>query len=93
MIAVALILLLILLNGLFALAEIAVVSSRASRLQTLSDEDRPGAKAALAVAQVLISRAPETMPATPLPDTARPDPVAPRAGGGALNARRRPEMP
>lgn len=44
-----LILLLILLNGVFAMAEIAVVSSRSARLRTLVDEGHPGATAALAL--------------------------------------------
>jgi magnesium and cobalt exporter, CNNM family len=41
---------LILLNGLFALSEMAVVSSRKVRLQQWADEGRAGAKAALSVA-------------------------------------------
>lgn len=41
---------LILLNGLFAMSEMAVVSSRKVRLQQWADEGRAGAKAALAVA-------------------------------------------
>lgn len=41
---------LIVLNGLFAMSEMAVVSSRKARLQQLADEDRPGAKVALALA-------------------------------------------
>lgn len=40
-------LLLILLNGLLAMSEIAVVSSRKSRLQKLADDGSPGAKTAL----------------------------------------------
>lgn len=44
-----LLLLLILLNGLFAMSEIAVVSARRARLQRLADEDHPGAAAALAL--------------------------------------------
>lgn len=44
-----LILLLILLNGVFAMAEIAVVSSRKARLQRLADEGRAGAAVALAL--------------------------------------------
>ncbi|MDR0378477.1 MAG: hemolysin family protein [Candidatus Accumulibacter sp.] len=42
-----LLLLLILINGLLAMSEIAVVSSRKSRLQKLADDGSPGAKAAL----------------------------------------------
>ncbi len=44
---IILLLLLILLNGLLAMSEIAVVSSRKSRLQKLSDDGSPGAKTAL----------------------------------------------
>ena len=44
-----LLLLLILINGLLAMSEIAVVSSRKSRLQKLSDDCSPGAKTALAL--------------------------------------------
>lgn len=40
---------LILLNGLFALAELAVVSSRRARLQALADRGRSGAESALAL--------------------------------------------
>jgi putative hemolysin len=42
-----LLLLLILINGLLAMSEIAVVSARKSRLQKLADDGSPGAKAAL----------------------------------------------
>jgi putative hemolysin len=42
-----LLLLLILINGLLAMSEIAVVSSRKSRLQKLADDGSPGARAAL----------------------------------------------
>jgi putative hemolysin len=38
---------LILLNGFFAMTELAVVSSRKSRLETLAKQGRPGARAAL----------------------------------------------
>ena len=48
-----LLLLLILLNGIFAMAEIAVVSSRKARLQRLADQRRHGALVALAL-QVFI---------------------------------------
>jgi len=44
------ILLLLLANGLFAMAEIALVSSRKARLKTLVDEGNGGAKLALALA-------------------------------------------
>lgn len=43
-------LVLILLNGVFALSEMAVVSSRKARLQQLADDGRSGAAAALALA-------------------------------------------
>jgi putative hemolysin len=43
-------LVLILLNGAFALSEMAVVSSRKARLQQLADDRRAGASAALALA-------------------------------------------
>jgi putative hemolysin len=45
-----LLLFLIGLNGLFAMSEMAVVSSRKARLQQWADERRPGAAAALALA-------------------------------------------
>ncbi len=41
---------LIILNGLFAMSEMAVVSSRKARLQQWADENRPGAQVALALA-------------------------------------------
>lgn len=47
----AILLLLILLNGVFAMSELAIVSSRTSRLQTRADEGSSGAKAALALAE------------------------------------------
>lgn len=43
-------LLLIVLNGVFAMSEMAVVASRKARLQQLCDEGRPGAGIALALA-------------------------------------------
>lgn len=48
---IVLILLLILLNGVFAMSEIAVVSSRKSRLQNLADDGSLGAEAALRLHQ------------------------------------------
>src|SRR4051812_13837245 len=42
---------LILLNGLFALSELAVVSARKVRLKTMVDRKHPGARAALALAE------------------------------------------
>lgn len=45
----ALLLFLILLNGVFAMSEIAVVSSRKARLQRLAEDGSPGARSALAL--------------------------------------------
>src|SRR5690242_12526155 len=47
---IAIVLVLIALNGLFALSELAVVSSRRSRLRALAQEGRRGANRALALA-------------------------------------------
>lgn len=47
---IVVIILLIIINGLFAMSEIAVVSSRKSRLQELAEGDDPGAKIALDLA-------------------------------------------
>jgi putative hemolysin len=47
---ILILLLLIALNGVFAMSEMAVVSSRKPRLQQWADEKRPGAAAALALA-------------------------------------------
>jgi putative hemolysin len=47
---IAILLLLIILNGIFAMSEMAVVSSRKSRLQQWADEGRHGAAAALTLA-------------------------------------------
>ncbi|NDJ52308.1 MAG: DUF21 domain-containing protein, partial [Chloroflexi bacterium] len=44
---ILLILLLIVANGVFALAEFALVSARRARLEELADEGRPGASIAL----------------------------------------------
>jgi putative hemolysin len=46
---IVLLLFLILLNGVLAMSEIAVVSSRKARLQRLSDDGSPGAESALAL--------------------------------------------
>ncbi len=46
---IALILLLILLNGVFAMSEMAVVSARKARLHGMADDGSPGAQAALAL--------------------------------------------
>lgn len=48
---IALIFVLILINGLFAMSEIAVVSSRKARLQNLADDGSLGAQAALSLHQ------------------------------------------
>lgn len=48
---ILLIFLLILLNGVFAMSEIAIVSSRKSRLQNLAEDGSLGAKAALSLHQ------------------------------------------
>lgn len=45
----SLLLLLIALNGVFALSEIAVISSRKARLKKMADERHPGARAALSL--------------------------------------------
>src|SRR5512139_1877214 len=47
---IVLLLLLILLNGILAMSEIAVVSSRKARLQKLADDQSPGAQSALELA-------------------------------------------
>jgi putative hemolysin len=47
---IVIVVLLILLNGVFALSELAIVSSRRSRLTTLAAEGRAGAQRALALA-------------------------------------------
>ncbi len=47
----ATVILLILLNGFFAMSELAVVSSRKARLQVLADEGHSGAKQALRLAE------------------------------------------
>ncbi|CAH2600742.1 HlyC/CorC family transporter [Rhodovastum atsumiense] len=51
MLELLLILVLVVLNGVFALAELAVVSARRPRLRALAEAARPGAKAALALAE------------------------------------------
>ena len=50
MIELLIVLTLILLNGLFALSELAVVSARRSRLKALAAANRPGAQSALVLA-------------------------------------------
>lgn len=51
MIDLVIALMLIALNGLFALSELAVVSARKPRLRTMAEQGRPGAAAALALAE------------------------------------------
>lgn len=46
---ITLLVILILINGVFAMAEIAVVSARKARLQRLADDGSPGAHSALAL--------------------------------------------
>lgn len=49
--AVIFVAVLILINGVFALSELALASSRKSRLKALEDAERPGARAALALVE------------------------------------------
>ena len=51
MLELAIALFLILLNGVFALSELAIVSARKVRLKTMADAGRPGARAALHLAE------------------------------------------
>ncbi len=51
MLELAVVLVLVLLNGVFALSELAVVSARRPRLRAMAEAGRPGAKAALALAE------------------------------------------
>jgi putative hemolysin len=51
MLNVAVVLVLVLLNGVFALSELAVVSARVRRLEAMARAGRAGARAALALAQ------------------------------------------
>lgn len=51
MTAVIFVAVLILINGVFALSELALASSRKSRLKALEDAGRPGARAALALVE------------------------------------------
>lgn len=48
---IALLFALILINGIFAMSEIALVTARRGRLQKMADDGAPGAKAALEVAE------------------------------------------
>jgi putative hemolysin len=51
MIDLAIVLALVVLNGCFALSELAVVSARRPRLRSMAEEGRAGAAAALALAE------------------------------------------
>lgn len=51
MLELAVVVLLIALNGVFALSELAIVSARKSRLRAMAEARRPGASTALALAQ------------------------------------------
>ncbi|MBX6745481.1 MAG: HlyC/CorC family transporter [Acetobacteraceae bacterium] len=51
MLDLVVVLVLIVLNGVFALSELAVVSARRSRLRAMAEAGRPGASAALALAE------------------------------------------
>lgn len=51
MIELAIVLVLVLLNGVFSLSELAVVSSRRPRLRAMAEAGRPGARAALALGE------------------------------------------
>ena len=51
MFEIAIVLLLIVINGAFSLSELAVVSSRRTRLRSLAEAHRPGAAAALELAE------------------------------------------
>jgi Mg2+/Co2+ transporter CorB len=51
LIELAVVFALVLLNGVFALSELALVSARRPRLRALAEAGRPGARAALAVAE------------------------------------------
>ena len=46
---VLVLLLLILVNGFFALSEMALVAAKRARLQTAAEQGKPGAKSALAL--------------------------------------------
>jgi putative hemolysin len=50
LVEIAILLALVVLNGLLAMSELAVVSARRSKLKALVEEDRPGARRALALA-------------------------------------------
>ena len=51
LLALAVVFLLVLLNGVFSMSELAVVSARRARLQTFADRGDKGAKLALAMAE------------------------------------------
>ena len=50
LVEIAILLALVVLNGLLAMSELAVVSARRSKLKALADDERPGARRALALA-------------------------------------------
>lgn len=50
LVEIAILLALVVLNGLLAMSELAVVSARRSKLKAMADEERPGARHALALA-------------------------------------------
>ena len=50
MLEIFIVLCLVVLNGVFALSELAIVSSRLSKLRSLAEAGRKGAKSALALA-------------------------------------------
>lgn len=51
MLELLVVLVLIVLNGVFSLSELAVVSARRPRLQAMAEAGRPGARAALALSE------------------------------------------
>lgn len=51
MFELAVVLVLVVVNGLFSLSELAVVSARRARLRAMADEGRPGAAAAISLAE------------------------------------------
>ncbi|MCO6415846.1 hemolysin family protein [Siccirubricoccus sp. KC 17139] len=51
MLEIAVVLVLVVLNGVFSLSELAVISARRPRLRAMADAGRPGAAAALALAE------------------------------------------
>jgi hypothetical protein len=70
-IELAIIIVLILINGFLALAELAIVSSRRARLQALVDRDVIGSRRALALASdpVLVTSTPSSPNGSAIADT------------------------